>query len=54
LAHEGAHLNRYFLTSVTKNRPYILLKWAESKDGFLDVLRKEDEKGPNWIYFAPL
>jgi diaminohydroxyphosphoribosylaminopyrimidine deaminase/5-amino-6-(5-phosphoribosylamino)uracil reductase len=49
LADEGAHLNRYFLTSVTKKRPYILLKWAESKDGFIDVLRKEDEKGPNWI-----
>lgn len=29
-------LNRRFLTSVEQGRPYIILKWARSADGFLD------------------
>lgn len=29
-------LNRRFLTSVEDHRPYIVLKWARSRDGFLD------------------
>ena len=36
---EEAHArwtNRRFLTSVEKARPYIVLKWAQSGDGFLD------------------
>ncbi len=28
-------LNRRFLTRVEKQRPYIILKWAQSKDGYL-------------------
>lgn len=28
-------LNRRFLTSVEKGRPYILLKWAETSDGYM-------------------
>lgn len=28
-------LNRRFLTFYTQHRPYIILKWAQSKDGFL-------------------
>src|SRR5690606_29197690 len=27
---------RRFVTSIEKNRPYIILKWARSIDGFLD------------------
>jgi diaminohydroxyphosphoribosylaminopyrimidine deaminase/5-amino-6-(5-phosphoribosylamino)uracil reductase len=27
--------NRRFFTSVEKNRPYIILKWAQSSDGFI-------------------
>lgn len=49
LAKEGAFINRYFLASVQKNRPYIMLKWAESKDGFMDKTRNAGEMGPNWI-----
>ncbi len=49
LEEEGAFMNRYFLTTVQKNRPYILLKWAESKDGFMDKTRNAGEMGPNWI-----
>ena len=33
-------LNRRFLTFVEKKRPYILLKWAQSADGYLDKMRE--------------
>ncbi|QDA59974.1 bifunctional diaminohydroxyphosphoribosylaminopyrimidine deaminase/5-amino-6-(5-phosphoribosylamino)uracil reductase RibD [Hymenobacter jejuensis] len=32
---EGRWLNRRFFTFQEKNRPYIILKWAETADGFL-------------------
>ncbi|MEQ9423402.1 MAG: bifunctional diaminohydroxyphosphoribosylaminopyrimidine deaminase/5-amino-6-(5-phosphoribosylamino)uracil reductase RibD [Cyclobacteriaceae bacterium] len=32
---EGAWLNRRFFTSMELQRPYIILKWAETKDGFV-------------------
>ncbi len=32
---EGRWLNRRFFTSQEKKRPYIVLKWAETADGFL-------------------
>jgi diaminohydroxyphosphoribosylaminopyrimidine deaminase/5-amino-6-(5-phosphoribosylamino)uracil reductase len=35
LADEGRWLNRRFFTSVEKSRPYILLKWAQTADGFM-------------------
>lgn len=35
LESECRFLNRRFLTFVEKKRPYIILKWAESKDGFI-------------------
>lgn len=35
--------NRYFMTSQEKQRPYILLKWAQSADGFIDRERTADE-----------
>lgn len=36
---EALFLNRRFNTFYQKNRPYILLKWAQSDDGFLDHYR---------------
>ncbi len=33
---EARWTNRRFLTSIAKGRPYIVLKWARSADGFLD------------------
>lgn len=36
IEHEARLLNRRFLTSVEQGRPYIILKWAKSSDGFLD------------------
>lgn len=43
-------LNRRFFTYHEKKRPYIILKWAQSADGFIDFERKPCTKiGPNWI-----
>ena len=42
--------NKRFFTFHNKKRPYIILKWAETNDGFIDKVRREDdEKKPNWI-----
>ena len=32
---EAEFLNRFFYTFHQKNRPYVILKWAESEDGYL-------------------
>ncbi|MRR31504.1 bifunctional diaminohydroxyphosphoribosylaminopyrimidine deaminase/5-amino-6-(5-phosphoribosylamino)uracil reductase RibD [bacterium] len=43
-------LNRRFFTWHEKKRPYVILKWARSADGFIDLLRKPgDAIEPNWI-----
>jgi len=50
LAPESQSMNRRFFTYHEKMRPYIILKWAESSDGYIDIIRKpEDPIGPNWI-----
>jgi diaminohydroxyphosphoribosylaminopyrimidine deaminase/5-amino-6-(5-phosphoribosylamino)uracil reductase len=48
LEEEALFLNRRFITFHTQQRPYIVLKWAESADGFSDISRK-NEKGVFWI-----
>jgi diaminohydroxyphosphoribosylaminopyrimidine deaminase/5-amino-6-(5-phosphoribosylamino)uracil reductase len=35
LAEEGLELNKRFFLAINKNRPCIILKWAETADGFL-------------------
>ncbi len=40
LPDEGWELNKRFFTYHTKKRPYILLKWAQSSDGFMDKIRE--------------
>ncbi|SDI20578.1 bifunctional diaminohydroxyphosphoribosylaminopyrimidine deaminase/5-amino-6-(5-phosphoribosylamino)uracil reductase RibD [Winogradskyella thalassocola] len=42
-----AHHKRFF-TFHNKKRPYIILKWAETYDGFIAPMKK-DEKKPVWI-----
>lgn len=43
-------LNKRFFTFHEKKRPYIILKWAETKDRFIDVERNEnDVTKPTWI-----
>jgi len=50
LERENRALNRSFFTHFEKKRPFVILKWAESNDGFLDTIRTPDTPmGPNWI-----
>ena len=49
LEKECRELNKRFFTFIEKQRPYVLLKWAQSKDGYLDGPRMNDEKGVIWI-----
>ena len=42
-----SHHNRFF-TFHNKKRPYIILKWAETKDGFIAPKLKKEQK-PVWI-----
>ena len=45
LEKEGAGINKRFFTSLVKKRPYIILKWAQTADGF--IARKNYES--KWI-----
>lgn len=49
LRDECSNLNRRFMTAQIKRRPYILLKWAMSKDGFLD---RERTPGTDAVKFS--
>lgn len=44
LSEECKELNIRFFTYHNKKRPYIILKWAETADGFIDICRKDPEK----------
>jgi diaminohydroxyphosphoribosylaminopyrimidine deaminase/5-amino-6-(5-phosphoribosylamino)uracil reductase len=47
-------VNRRFFTFNEKKRPYITLKWAQSRDGFIDTDRpKSRGTGPYWISGKP-
>ena len=47
LEEECKELNKRFLTYTLLQRPYIILKWAQSSDGFMDRHREEnDGKSP--------
>ncbi len=48
LEKESRALNKRFFTFHEKKRPYIVLKWAETQDGFIDRQRTEDEPAA-WI-----
>lgn len=55
LESECRELNRRFFTFHEKKRPYVILKWAESQDGFIapSTLRQAQDDGKNrkpvWI-----
>lgn len=50
LEKESRELNRRFFTFHEKKRPYIILKWARTIDGFIDFERKPSTPiKPNWI-----
>ena len=43
-------LNRRFFTFHQKKRPFIILKWAQTADGFIDIDRTHENYGqPTWI-----
>lgn len=47
---EAIELNKRFFTFHQKKRPFIILKWAESKDGFIDIDRENKNVAQvNWI-----
>jgi len=48
LENECNELNKRFFTFHQKKRPYIILKWAESQDGFISPKEKSEQK-PVWI-----
>ncbi len=45
LEEEGRELNRRFFIFMEQQRPYVILKWAESKDGFMAPATT----GPYWL-----
>jgi riboflavin biosynthesis protein RibD len=49
LEEECKLLNKRFFTFHEKKRPYVILKWAQTNDGYLDKLREKGEVGSNWI-----
>lgn len=50
LEEECRRINRRFFTWHEKKRPYVILKWARSADGFIDLERKPgDPAEPHWI-----
>jgi len=55
LEHECINLNKRFFTFHNKKRPYIILKWAQTKDGFIapaetsTISKKITEQKPVWI-----
>lgn len=51
LEDECKNLIRRFVTFNTRKRPYITLKWAESADGFIDIIR---ENGSPVVLSTPI
>jgi diaminohydroxyphosphoribosylaminopyrimidine deaminase/5-amino-6-(5-phosphoribosylamino)uracil reductase len=50
LEEECRFMNRRFFTFHEQKRPYVILKWAESKDGYTDKNRQENHsQKPEWI-----
>ncbi len=50
LEDKSVDLNKRFFTYYRKKRPYIILKWAQTTDGYIDTIRK-DKQAPHltWI-----
>lgn len=49
LEKECKALNKRFFTNMIRKRPYIILKWAQSVDGFIDKKSRTAGSGPLWI-----
>ena len=46
LVNKSREINKRFFTFHEKKRPYIILKWAQSQDGFI---APKDQKKPFWM-----
>jgi len=49
LEKEGRELNKQFFTFHEKKRPYIILKWAQTNDGFISKDPVPANREENWI-----
>lgn len=50
LEQESLALNQRFFTFHNKKRPYVILKWAQTQDGLIDIDRSAQNFGqPTWI-----
>lgn len=49
LKSESLWINRRFFTYHQRKRPYVILKWAQTTDGFTDKKRLGEQTGVNWI-----
>ncbi len=50
LVNEGLALNKRFFTFQTRSRPYIIIKWAQTEDRFVDIIRNNtNRQQPTWI-----
>jgi len=50
LEEKCVELNRRFFTFQQKKRPFIILKWAQTADGYIDIDRAHENYGqPTWI-----
>jgi diaminohydroxyphosphoribosylaminopyrimidine deaminase / 5-amino-6-(5-phosphoribosylamino)uracil reductase len=49
LEQEARELNKRFITFFEKKRPYIILKWAISADGFISRSPVPSNRNDNWI-----
>jgi len=50
LEKECRELNKRFFTFFEKQRPFVILKWAQTQDRFIDIDRKSNKYGePTWI-----
>lgn len=49
LEQECLYLNRRFFTAQNCGRPYVILKWAQTSDGYLDAVRPGREVPAAWM-----
>ena len=49
LEEESKNLNKRFFTYHEKKRPYIILKWAQTLDGFVSKTQNQLDRHENWI-----
>tara|TARA_B100000508_G_scaffold118450_1_gene98654 strand:+ start:169128 stop:170183 length:1056 start_codon:yes stop_codon:yes gene_type:complete len=49
LEKEAREVNKRFFTFHEKGRPYVILKWAQTADGFIDRSQEDRKEGINWI-----